>query len=269
MNIGCDAMHTALAALRQRLAALEPVAHRDSGTAFMLGHAGLDRHLGGGLAGGQLHEVHARDARDAAAACGFALALALRAAGEARCIVWVRHRWGTRELGGLYAPGLAEFGASPGRVILVAARDPLGALRAAHEALRCRALGAVLIEIWGEASALDLTASRRLMLTAARSGVTGVIARGGAVPRPSAAFSRWTAAGAPSMPLAAGATGHPAFDITLDRHRAGAASGRWQVEWNRDRCCLAEPAAVSGAVAAVPDDGPAASRGAGRLGRTG
>lgn len=262
-------MPSALAILRQRLATLEPAAPREAGSVFTIGHAGLDRHLGGGLVGGGLHEAYARDARHAAAAAGFALALALRAASDGWPVVWVRHRLAERELGGPYAPGLAELGADSGSVILVATRDLAGALRAAHEALHCRALGAVLIELWGEAPALDLTASRRLMLVAARSGVTGVIVRGGAALRPSAAFSRWTVGGAPSSPLAAGAPGHPTFDITLDRHRAGAAPGQWQVEWNRDRCCFAEPATVSGAVAAVPGDGPAASPGAERLRRTG
>ncbi len=58
----------------------------------------------------------------------------------------------------------------------------LGILRAGAEAARCPAVGAVLMEPWGEARPLDLTASRRLTLAADQSGVTVFLLR--ARPRP-------------------------------------------------------------------------------------
>jgi protein ImuA len=251
-------MRGSLAELRRQLAALEPAVPRRAQAPFALGHAGIDRHLGGGLARGCLHEAHARSPRDCVAAAGFALALAGLAAGKGR-LVWARHRLAGAELGVPYGPGLAAFGLDPDGLILVEARDPLGALRAAHEALRCAALGAVVIEIHGAAPALDLTASRRLAMTPARSGVTAILLRGAGQRNASAAQSRWIVAGAPSAPLAGDAPGHPVLDIELDRHRAGIPPARWLVEWNRDAYCFTEASPVSGAVAAIPDDRPAAS----------
>jgi protein ImuA len=171
---------------------------------------------------------------DAGAGAGFSLALALRAASGGP-IVWVRHGLAILEAGGLYAPGLAEFGVDPDEIVLVSARSETMVLRAGLEALRSRAPGAVILELWGRAGLLDLTASRRMMLAASRSGVTGLVLRAAGEPQPSSALTRWQVSAAPSAGLAAGAPSNPVFDILLDRHRAGIAGGRWRVEWNRDR----------------------------------
>lgn len=224
-----------LAALRQRLARLSAAAAVPAAASFTLGLPAVDAALGGGLSRAVLHEVLAAGATDAAAAAGFAAALALRAAGAEGNILWVQQEALEGETGRLYAPGLAELGLDPGRLVLVRARDALGTLRAGLEGLRCPALGGVLIELWGEPPALDLTATRKLSLAAARSGVTAFLLRIAARERPGAAATRWAVATEASASLPTAAPGSPVFALTLMRHRAGIAARAWRLEWNRDR----------------------------------
>ncbi|MDX3806541.1 MAG: hypothetical protein QHC89_09075 [Bosea sp. (in: a-proteobacteria)] len=206
-----------------------------------LGAAEIDATLTGGLERAALHEVYAAGAADLAAATGFALGLALRAAqGEAargeRPILWVRQDFVDAETGRLHAPGLNELGLDPARLLLVRARDAEGVLRAGAEGTRCPALGAVLIEPWGEPRAFDLTASRRLALAAEGSGVTTLLLRVAAAEAPSAARTRWQVRPLASRALEANAPGSPAFSLRLLRPRGGVAESEWRVEWNRDRC---------------------------------
>jgi protein ImuA len=217
---------------------------------FALGVAGIDDALGGGLARGTLHEVFAAGQGDEASAAAFALALAslTRRAGA---ILWIRQDVAGREAGHIHAPGIADMGIDPNRLVMVAAREPVTALRAAAEALRCTGFAAVLTEIWGAPPVLDLTATRRLYLTAAQSGVTAFLVRAEAGPAPSAAMTRWQVKAAPSSPLAANAPGHPVFEISLIRHRAGLAGRTWHVEWSREECSFRDPAPLSGAVVPV------------------
>lgn len=194
----------------------------------------LDGALGGGIARAALHEVYAPGTADLVAATGFAVGLAIRAAGP-RPILWVRQDVVDAETGRLHPPGLTELGLDPGRVLLVRARDAEGVLRAGSEAARCPALGAVLIEPWGEPRRLDLTASRRLSLAAEGSGATTLLLRAAISPQPSAARTRWQVAALPSRALEANAPGDPAFSVRLLRHRGGVSEREWHVEWSRDR----------------------------------
>lgn len=250
-----------LAALRRSLVDLEQGFRPGASEFFALGLPVIDTALGGGLARAALHELHAATVDDAGAAVGFAAVLGLKAAAVQqavpRSMVWVR-RDGPAAAGQIYPPGLAELGLDPARLLLVRARDAVGVLRAGAEALRCPALGAVLIELWGEAPVLDLTASRRLSLAAARSGVTALLLRiaanGAGRAAPSAAMTRWAVRAVASVPLAANAPGLPAFAITLLRHRAGVPGQEWHVEWDRDRHCFRPAAPLPRPVAAVPAD---------------
>jgi len=224
--------------LRHRLAAIERKGALGARGAFSLGVAEIDAALNGpqgaGLALGALHEIYAHAAADAPAACAIALAFVMRAAGG-KPIVWVRQDFAALEMGEIHAPGLVELGLDPDRLVLVRVRDGPAALRAAEEAARCPALGAVLIELWGQHRSLDLVATRRLSLAAEGSGVPLIMMRAGASPTPSAAASRWRVRAAPSIPLEADAPGHPAFVIDLVRSRAGPAGRSWNVDWNRDQ----------------------------------
>ena len=203
-----------------RLAAVEP------GTAAPAGAARL-------AFGAALHEVYAATP-DATAAAGFALLVATAAAG-AKPLFWVREDRGERRGGRLYAPGLGELGVDPQALVVVTAPDTLALLRAGADIVRCTGIGAVILEPWGRATALDLTASRRLALAAARSQVLTMVLRIDAEPVPSAAQTRWRLHAAPSQPLATGAPGAPAFDISLLRHRGGVPAFDARVEWDRDR----------------------------------
>ncbi len=250
-------MHETLSRLRASLAALEEGVPRQGNALFKLGLPAMDDHLGGGLARGGLHEILAPAATDAGSAAGFAAALALRAMEPGRSVVWVRQSYGETEAGQLHAPGLAGLGLDPDRLILVRVRDALSALRAGAEAVRCSALGAVVIEPWGETKALDFTASRRLALAAGRSGVTCLLLRIAASPSASAAATRWQVAASASEPLAAGAPGHPTFDVTLLRQNAGTAGQSWRLEWNHDRRIFRDAAPLSRPVVSVPAGRPA------------
>lgn len=215
-----------------------------------LGAAEIDAALSGGIDRAALHEVYAAGAGDLAAATGFALGLALRAAEEraedavARPILWIRQDFVDAETGRLHAPGLNELGLDPARLLLVRARDAEGVLRAGAEGARCPALGAVLIEPWGEPRVFDLTASRRLALAAEGSGVTTLLLRVAATEAPSAARTRWQARALASRALEANAPGQPAFALRLLRHRGGVRGDvterEWRVEWDRDRHRFAE-----------------------------
>ncbi len=240
------------------------------------GCAALDARLesggrGGGLPRAALHEFGVVSDDDAASAAALALGLAARASGGGDgTILWLRDlaepgRGGTG--GGLYGPGLAELGINPARVLLIDAPGHLAQLRAAADIARCRA-GAVLVLALGpHAPPLDLTATRRLALAAEQSGTPVLLlspARHAAAgpdravfAAPSAAFSRWQVASAPSPARHyPAAPGPPAFALSLCRHRGGVSPFVWTVEWNRDqRACIsphpADQPPLSGAVFAV------------------
>ena len=235
-----------------------------------------------GMARAQLHEVYAATPDDAAAATGFALALALAAG--ALPVLWVRIERDERGGGRPYAAGLAELGLPPESLVLVLVPDEPALLRVAADAARCPGLGLVLVESRGRAAGLDLTATRRLMLAAEASGVTVLSVRIGADPVPSAAATRWGVAAAASQLLMAGAGGDvpglPAFDVECLRRRGGPAGTRWRVEWNRETRCFdpldpvaldsvgAQPA-LAGAGLSVAVGGPTARDASASVRRTG
>ena len=145
-------------------------------------------------------------------------------------MVWIRPSFAETEIGGLYAPGLAEMGFDPDALILVGAHDAVAALRAGVEAVRCPALGAVVIETWGAPKVLDLTATRRLALATEQSGVTAFLLRVGAS-GPSAALTRWAIAAGPSRrsprdrPASRLSTSRCCATAPASPERAGAWSG--------------------------------------------
>ena len=211
------------------------------------GAAEVDARLGGGLAVAALHELYAVAQGDAPAVAAMALLLALRNR-RSGPIVWVGEDKARRD-GRLYGLGLAELGVDPQRLLLVEAPDTLAVLRAGADAVACAGVAAVILAPHGRAAAVDLTATRRLALAAARSGVTVLLLRqGDAVP--SAANSRWQVASAPSARLATDAPGLPAFALTLLRHRGGVTGFSTILEWNRDRMAFGT-ATAGGAPAAA------------------
>jgi protein ImuA len=246
--------------LRQRIAMLSRDAGAPLDDRFATGHAGLDRAMGGGLGRGRLHELFGAEGGHAASVTGFALMLALCACGSGnRPLLWLRDRATETLAGAIHAPGLVELGLDPGRLILGRMPDALMLLRCAADAVRCGGLGAVLIEVGGNPTALDLTATRRLALAAERSGTVPLLLRLDGTADPSAADTRWSVAPAISLsashaPNALDAPGAPTFDIRLLRRRSGPDGLAWRLEWNSETCCFEageEGPALSGAVPAA------------------
>lgn len=188
-------MAKALKNLREKIARFET--RQTSERNFSLGHETADAALERGLLPGALHEVYAAE-RHAAAGTGFALMLALRLAGE-KTILWARQDFSAVPCGELSAMGFLDPGLDPHRLILVRAATAMGALRAAADSLSCKALGSILLDLWGQAKVLDLVASRRLTLSAAHSC--------GRIPAP--ATSPWRAGSSPQCSDTAEVTGFP------------------------------------------------------------
>ena len=243
---------SALATLRsqiERIETAEVVHHQDR---VALGHGEIDRALKGGLARAAIHEVFC-EGRQGAAATGFVTGLAGRVMAQ-RPLFWVRQDFSEVETGALSMSGLAELGLDPRCVVMVRAADVESALRTAADALACDALGAVVLELWGEVRQFDLVASRKLTLAAQGSGVTGLLLRMAAQPLPSTAETRWMLRAAHSPPGSAWSVwGAPHFYVELLRNRHGPC-GRWIMEWKCDECQFSEPSAYPQPVAAAPAD---------------
>lgn len=254
-----------VSALREMIAGLDAGPRPAGATFFDLGAPGVDGTLGGPLACAALHEIYAAREGDVAAAAGFTLALAKRAAdarSPARPLLWIRQDFLDAETGRLAAAGLASLGISPDQLLLVRAPGAEMALRVAEDAARCPSLGAVLIELWGEAKVLDLTATRRLSLRADGSGVPVFLLRASAHPTPSVAITRWRVEAAPSRPLPGEAPGAPAFLVSLLRHRAGLPGRCWHLEWDHETGSFHDIVPLSRPVVPIPagrEAGPAAA----------
>jgi protein ImuA len=132
-----------------------------------------------------------------------------------------------------------------------------------EEGLRCAGLAAVVAEMQGNPRALDLTASRRLALRAAESGVTALLLRPSAHSEPSAAITRWLVSPLPSRLDAEypDGIGRPAWHLNLERNRNGI-TGTFDVEWNHEQRSFAA-AGIAPAhprpLATLPVDGPPSS----------
>jgi protein ImuA len=212
--------------LRAEVRAIECAgAERDHGV-LPFGIDEIDRRLaGGGLAIAACHEVAAAQPSlgDDAAACLFAAALAARRSmaegegAEAGQVLWALHR---RDL---FAPGLAQAGLTPDRLIYADCGRDEEVLAVMEEALRYGCLAAVV----GEVGRIGMAATRRLQLAAEEGGTTALILkrwrRSGEDPlaAPSSAVTRWRVACAPSAPLLVPGIGRARWRLTLARQRGG------------------------------------------------
>lgn len=216
-----------------------------------LGHdLALDGAMGGGLARGWLSEVVAHRPGDAGAASGFALALAARFAAAdsgpagsgsagSGAVVWVVEDGARTETGMPYAPGLAAHGIDPARLVVVRAASGAEGLWATEEALKCRAVAAVVLDLW-RTKLYDLVASRRLVLAAGASGTPGIVVAAGAPGSAralcSAAQTRFEVAAAPGQPAAGTRLplpGRAAWAVRLARIRAGPAGAPAGFDWEK------------------------------------
>jgi protein ImuA len=250
-----------LQALRRAIRTLEGFSDDGSeGQAVTFGIATIDAALGGGLVCGALHEIAAAHETEIATATGFALGLAgrltaLRAVGPSpggrgeksdripRHVVWLIEDMALVESGAPYGPGLDEAGLAPERLITVAAVSERDMLWAMEEALRCRAIAAVIGET--RSRRIDPVATRRLSLAAAGSGAFAVLLRATPGEEHSAAATRWIVGAAPGASGPYG-LGPPHLRVHLVRNRRGPL-GSWTLEFNRACFTLAtHPQPVAG-----------------------
>jgi protein ImuA len=246
-----------LDALRQTLAHLDAkTGRRQRPEVLALGVAALDAALDGGLAFGTLHDIAAAAPAQMGAATGFAAALAARTALATRAtrtrpVLWIQQEIAGFEAGELYGPGFAIFGLPMGRLLVlrvVRARDVLWAM---EEALASRALAGVIAELVKDDA--DLTATRRLSLAAAESGMLALLLNHHASPEASAAATRWRVAAHPGPRDAFDGLGLTAFALSLVKNRHGP-TGLWHVAWDHHEHAFS--AAPSGGVAAAAFDRP-------------
>lgn len=183
-----------------------------------------------------LSEVFAETITDAGAV-GFVLSQLARSAAP---VLWIQDRMSRRETG---RPHLSGLGAGRSLLRLELAR-PADVLIAAEEGLRCKALVAVVAEIWGDPAVLNFTATKRLALRAEAVQVPCWLIRHGGTADLSAARDRWRIASLPSMPDPddAKSPGDPRWRVELFRSR-DKQPGLWVAHHDRatDRVSLSAP----------------------------
>lgn len=220
-------------------------------SAFELGCAEVDSIFHNGLQRSALHEVFSEESGDAGAATGFVIALAIRASPDQSLILWVEEDFTGKEQGFPYAPGLHNLGLTPDRLIIVRCASPQDVLKAASDSLGIRGAGAVIIAPWSNPKCLDLTASRKLLLSAQRTDVPAFLLRLGAIPLENAAVTRWLIQSAPSQSAGANAPGYPAFQVSLIRNRQGK-TGQWTLQWESEDHVFTRIEPVSGSLVSTP-----------------
>ena len=142
------------------------------------------------------------------------------------------------ESGTPYGPGLDGFGLAPERLVTVAVAQRRDLMWAMEEALRCRAVGAVIGEL--RHGALDTVAVRRLSLAAADSGALALLLRAAPEDDASTAATRWVVGAAPLLSgaraeLATAKSNRFRACIWL-RALALAGPGMTRREWPLSRC---------------------------------
>ena len=181
-------------------------------------------------------EVFPDTAKDAAA-IGFFLARLPRTSAP---VLWVQDRLSRKETGRPYLVGIGT--ARP--IIMVDLSRAADVLWAMEDGLRCRALGAVVGEVWGDPPALSFTATKRLALRSVAAGVPCWLIRHAAVPNLSAARDRWRIASLPSTshPHDAQAPGLARWSLDLFRSRLSKPD-QWVGTYDRtaDRLDLTSP----------------------------
>ncbi|MCI2393937.1 hypothetical protein MN186_05565 [Aliiroseovarius sp. N1F302] len=190
-----------------------------------------------GSAAPTLSEIFPEPAVDAAA-MGYMLARLPRTDAP---VLWVQDRLSRREAG---RPYLSGIGASR-PIIMVNLSRPADVLWTMEDGLRCRALAAVIGEVWGDPPALNFTATKRLVLRSELAGVPCWLIRRAATPNLSAARDRWRIGALPSAtnPYDARAPGKPRWALDLFRSRQ-AKPGKWVAEYDRATDHLCHTASV-------------------------
>jgi len=232
-----------LAALREEIGAIERSPRAGGGRGVLpFGIDEVDSRLARGGLVPALHEAAAASPRagDDAAATLFLAALAARFSRRGEQVGQVLWAIARRDL---FAPGLAQAGLTPDRLIYAECRNDAEVLAVMEEGVRHGGLAAVI----GEAGRADMAATRRLQLAAEDKGIAALLLRrwkkAGADPlaMPSAAVTRWRIACASSAPLPFPGVGRARWHVELARQRGGPGH-EWILEAPDAKARLALPA---------------------------
>ena len=175
---------------------------------------------------GVMHEFISPDIKGAAATNGFIAGLITGLSFNKGTCLWV----GNKRT--VFPPALKAFGINPEQIIFVDLARQKDVLWTIEEALKCKALSAVV----GELSELSFTESRRLQLAVEQSHVTGFIHRyNPKTENVVACVSRWKIRSLPSiiedgMP----GVGYPRWKVELLKVRNGTPAA-WNIEWMNER----------------------------------
>lgn len=207
---------------------------------FTLGVPSIDEALGGGIPRNALTEIIGKQSRDAAVTSGFAMALATLAARETPefPVLWIGLTKFFYEAGLPFAPGFKRlFGFCPQKFLLVQPDHIDDALWAAEEAAIQGKFAAIFLELQGNPTKLNLTATRRLHHRARAAGSPLFLVRHATHEEPTAAPTRLSVRSTTSTlrktlggPVPR-SVGPPAFAVTLARSRTGK-EGTFVLEWN-------------------------------------
>lgn len=215
---------------------------------------------------GTLSEVFAASRDESGAGLGFSLALAHGLITRTRPgLIVLQLADEAQKMGLPYGPGLVHFGLPVDQLVFARPQNIVELLWAMEEAIACRAVAAVVADIAGFHKALDFTASRRLSLRSAASGVGTFITRYGQQREASAARFRWNIAPVVSgpQPFDDRAPGPPRWRAVLERGRlqpdrpVGIDGEDYLVDWTKDGFVLAD---IDGSDREVPLDRPALPR---------
>jgi protein ImuA len=217
-----------LDALRAQIAALEKRPVLADGAALLTQRKGGEDELLGLLQAppGLLHEVFADEHRQSGTALGFTLGLARSLIAQGReALIYLQLSAEAQEIGLPYGLGFSSFGLTPDTLVIGRIGTVPELLWALEEALACRAVAGVIVDLASHPKALDFTVSRRISLRAAAAGTSAFLIRYGTGREASAARLRWHVKPGVSagQPFDAAAPGNPRFAIEIEKLRLGRA----------------------------------------------
>lgn len=189
------------------------------------------------LAGGVLQEIFTDAVRNGGASLAFALGQAQSLLTPQRMAVFYLQLATDAQFFGLpYAPGLLAFGFDPSRLVIVRTASMTDLLWVAEEAMTCRAVAGIVLDVGGEPEPLDFTASRRLSLRAVQSGISLFLLRYGTEREASAAHLRWNLSPhrSGSKRFDANAPGPARWLVRLEKGGVGKQGDEWFLEWKDD-----------------------------------
>lgn len=215
-------MSVALDSLPQSIAHLRTIATPVADHRVMpLGLREIDGRLnGGGLRAGALHEFAGASATlfDDAAATLFLAGIAAREAAQSTGpVVWASCRQD------LYAPGLEQVGLTSASVIYAQPREDAALLAVIEDAVRDGTPSCVVADV----TRVSMVATRRLQLVASDADIPVLMLRRrrareqDPLGEPSAAWTRWRIASAPSEQLGVAGVGRARWRVELARQRTG------------------------------------------------